>query len=80
MAKVFKIDGNALIITEGSVIIADVPKKSVYFVNSDLIENAKIHIRGVVFDLITNCQDDNAGIPVTFTAASFRTFAHLNLG
>ena len=80
MAKIFKIDGNSLIITENSIIIADIPKRSVYFVNKDLVDNAKINIPNVVFDLITNCQDDNAGIPVTFTASSFRAFAHLNLG
>ena len=63
MAKVFKIDGTALIITENSVIIADVPRSSVYFVNGDLLTSGKINIPNVVFDSITNCQDDNLGVP-----------------
>jgi phage gp45-like len=80
MPKIFKIEGNALVIRENAVIIADVPKRSVYFINNDLVVNSKINIANVVFDLLTNCQDDNGGIPVTFTDASFRAFAYLNLG
>lgn len=80
MAKIFKIDGNALVITENNVIVVDVPKRSVYFSNSDLVEKGVISINGSVFDLIANCQNDNGGVPVTFTEATWRTFAHANLG
>lgn len=89
MAKVFKIVGNALIVTDsvtGAVLI-DNPKRDTYYNTIELTNNQKIELydtdgkqfNGAVLGddyLLADCQDE---FFVTFTDATFRDFARTNL-
>jgi hypothetical protein len=89
MAKVFKIDGSALVVTEGGVTILDVNKRDIYY-DSDMLNLGRVRIKYtrstasvsnfVAEYVLADCQDDNNGTPIAFTSASFRTFSRLNMG
>lgn len=89
MAKVFKIVGNALIVTDSitGVVLIDNPKRDTYYNTIELNVNQKIELfdthgkqfNGAVLGddyLLADCQDESF---VPFTDASFRAFARTNL-
>lgn len=90
MAKVFRIVGNALVVTDsitGAVLI-DNPKRDTYYNTVELNNNQKIELydtdgkqfNGAILGddyLLADCQDDTL---TPFTDASFRAFARTNLG
>jgi hypothetical protein len=84
MGKVFKIEGSNLIITEGSVIVTETPKRDVFFINEELnkgnVQLKSVHNTVIGILPLTECYDHNEGSPVQFTDASFRAFSRENLG
>lgn len=89
MAKVFRISGNALIVTDSvsGVVLIDNPKRDTYYNTIELNNNQKIELYdtcGKQFNgallgddyLLADCQDETL---TPFTDATFRAFARTNL-
>jgi len=86
MAKDFKIEGAALVIEEGGVVIFENPKRDLYFDNSELLQNSRVVLYDTngtnknassVFSAdLSECTDN--GTP--FTDETLRTFSRGNLG
>jgi hypothetical protein len=86
MAKDFKIEGAALVIEEGGVVIFENPKRDVYFDNSELVDNARVvlydtngtnkNASSIFSAYLSECTDN--GTP--FTEETLRAFSRENLG